>query len=174
MMTYLSMISNLIIAVKIHKHTRGDSESCYVVVEYSSSDDAQEAIAKEIEFAGIHLDKDFAKSGKDKAAKKPPVNYKTKIYLGNLTDEFTDEDLHQALDGKVMPKTKFVSAKGLAVGQKKYAFLEFETEAERNIALGTLETIKQDGSLGDEVIISPAYPYAQGRKVTKRRMLPSK
>ncbi len=49
--------------------------------------------------------------------------------------------------------------------EKKYAFLKLKDEAERNLALGSLEEIKKSGVFGSEVSISPAYPsFHMGRK----------
>jgi len=151
-------MTNFRIAIKIHKHVLKDSASNYFVVEYGSSEEAKKAIDTEHILKGVVLEKDYARSSKDsKKGKKGAQNFKTKVYLGNLAESFTDSDLEKMIEGKIEPVSMFVS-KSLTEKQKKYAFLEFSNETDRNVALGTLEGMKQKGGMDDDIIISPAYP----------------
>ncbi|OAG29578.1 hypothetical protein NEDG_00711 [Nematocida displodere] len=167
MMKVSSMISNFIIAVKIHKHTKRESESSYVIVEYAESSAAEKAVSETITLNDVPLDKDFAQSRESRGASTQSPNFKTKVYLGNLSEEFSEDNLKDSLRAsQLAPKSMFVSA--VTDKQKKYAFLEFADEAERNVALGEIEKMKQDGVFEHGVIVSPAYPYSQSKRSYKK------
>lgn len=161
------MISDSIVFVRLCKHTKGDSEYNYFIVDYSTPEEAEKVMEMAVSFMGIDLEKDFARKMSLKNGKKPAPNFKSKVYLGNLPESFTDDDLRGALTEDIAPKNMFVSR--TTNGQKKYAFLEFASEAERNMALGLLERIKEGGVFGENAIVSPAYPYSQARNQSSRR-----
>lgn len=165
------MISNFIIAVKLHKHTKRDSDYSYVTVEYETPEEADNAIEELHSLRGVVLEKTYTQNKallKD-SYKKSPQSYKTKVYLGNLPEETTEETLKDIVEGKFSTKNVFISKKIQENNKnnKKYAFLEFENEMQRNVALGVLEHIKQEGALGFDVVISPAYPNTQAKKAHK-------
>lgn len=167
------MISNLIMAVKLHKHTKNESDVSYVVVEYATPSEAAGAIEASIKLRGVQLEKDYARSASARLGdKKGASSYKTTVYLGNLPGSISEEEIKQWIEGRMEPKGVFL-AKNLTKSSKKYAFLEFADEVQRNRALGVLEQIKQDGVLDQEVIISPAYPNVHSKRSSSGRRSPS-
>lgn len=160
------MISNLSIAIKINKSKQ--RPSCSALVEYSTPEEAEKASNTTIVAEGVELDVELVKFvPKDKTDLKDKSQaYRSKVYIGNLPEEFTEELLKESLTDEIKPKVTFLSkTKGQ---QKKYAFLEFTSETDRNVALGALERIKKGGAFGDDAIVSPAYPYAQKPKNHRR------
>ncbi|KAI5190672.1 hypothetical protein NEMIN01_1137 [Nematocida minor] len=155
------MISNLSIAVKMNKYKPDTDHTA--VVEYATAEDAEQAAAASLKIDSAGLEAEVISYSPDK--KKKPLTYKSKAYIGNLPEDFQEENLTKIIAGTVSPKTVFLSKP--TQSQKKYAFLEFSDETERNVALGVLEKIKQGGALGADAIVSPAYPYTQRPKHRK-------
>lgn len=167
----VGMITNLIIAIKIHKSTKNETNGNHVIVEYSSPVDAERAVSANIMVKGVSLEKDFGRSlEREHGAKKPSLNHKVKLYLGNLPASFTEGDLKKLMEEKLSPKSVFVSPPDT---ERRYAFVVFSTEAERNMALGVLEGMKQKGQLESKTVISPAYPYSQSSRRDTKKHAPS-
>jgi len=103
----------------------------------------------------------------ERESRKGMAVFKNKVYLGNLDEDFTEADLKKIVEGKLEPTRMFVS-KSLTEKNKRYAFLEFSSQTERNVALGKLEEMKQDGAVSDDIIVSPAYPSNLPKKNYKR------
>ncbi|KAI5189289.1 hypothetical protein NECID01_0484 [Nematocida sp. AWRm77] len=167
------MISNSRVAVKLHKHTKTESDSSYVVVEYGSPDEAASALQAELMFKDVVLEKDYARSAKSRLGdKKEQLGYKTTVYLGNLPETVTEEDIKKNIDGQAELKRLFL-AKNPTKSNRKYAFLEFVDEGHRNKAFGVLEQLKQDGVWGTDIHISPAYPNVHSKRASGRKALSS-
>ncbi|KAI5172870.1 hypothetical protein NEFER03_1886 [Nematocida sp. LUAm3] len=172
MMNSLSMMANLIISINMHKSMK--KEGAHAIIEYADLSDIEAAVKKEYLIRGTSMKKEFARSG---MSGKKGLQYKTKVYLGNLSEEFTEEKLRGAIKTVVPPTSVSVyksSGPGKSGEEKQYAFLEFSSEAERNIALGQLESLKRDGALKTETVISPAYPYSSGKSRVRRQEETSK
>ncbi|KAI5161547.1 hypothetical protein NEAUS03_1638 [Nematocida ausubeli] len=160
------MISNLSLAVKLHsKSSPGDAtEEKQVLVEYSKEEDASTVASGDLQIQGLRVLMYLESVGKPapKEEEKQPAhpNHKYKVFLGNLSLGVTEESLSELVK-KV--HSKGVVVKTSAKNEKKYAFLEFETESQRNIAIGQIEVIKQEGTLSTEVEVSVAHPYTSRR-----------
>lgn len=156
-----SMISDLSLAIKLHKNSSGSVDT--VVVEYATPEEAEQLSGKSIVISGESVTVESSKGYTGK--KKPSSNFKKKVYLGNISEHFDSE--------KVKQETHSAGIKLLSVfvspGDKKYGFLEFEKESDRNAALGLLEKMKRDGALENDLIVSPAYPYAQKTHSSPRK-----
>ncbi|KAI5137689.1 hypothetical protein NEAUS04_1977 [Nematocida ausubeli] len=159
------MISNLSLAVKLHsKSSPGDAtEEKKVLVEYSKEEDANTVASGDLQIQGlrvlIYLES-IGKPAPKEEEQSAHSNHKYKVFLGNLSLGVTEESLSELVK-KV--HSKGVIVKTSAKSEKKYAFLEFETESQRNIALGQIEVIKQEGALSTEVEVSVAHPYTPKR-----------
>ncbi|KAI5180527.1 hypothetical protein NEOKW01_0831 [Nematocida sp. AWRm80] len=169
MMTLMNMISNSIIGIRLNKHRKEDPERHFIVVDYATNEDAEASLAKESTLNGVVLDKEYGKGShsKDKPFKKSFLNHKSKVYIGNLPESMSTEELKKTLPQDLSFKSVFVSK--ASASEKKYAFLEFENETERNMALGLLEKVKKDGAFGSDTVLSPAYPYSQGSRHNSHR-----
>ncbi|KAI5150317.1 uncharacterized protein NESG_00769 [Nematocida ausubeli] len=158
------MISNLSLAVKLHSKSSPEdaTEEKKVLVEYSKEEDASTVASGDLQIQGLRVLMYLESIGKPapKEEQSEHSNHKYKVFLGNLSLGVTEESLSELVK-KV--HSKGVIVKTSAKSEKKYAFLEFETESQRNIALGQIEVIKQEGALSTEVEVSVAHPYTPKR-----------
>lgn len=156
------MISNLSISVKLGRVKQGVFTA---VVDYTTAEDVEKVVKRGVKVGGTDAELEVIKFiPKEKADLKGKQRFRSKVYIGNLPEDYTEETFKNSLTNEVVPKVLFLSKnKG-----KKYAFLEFNSDAERNVAIGALERIKQGGAFGDDAIVSPAYPYAQKPKNYRR------
>ncbi|KAI5131398.1 hypothetical protein NEPAR04_2425 [Nematocida parisii] len=158
------MISNLSLAVKIYiKTSPPESTTCTAAVEYSSEECAKAVASSNVTILGQSFPVQWAASETRTQTQKPKPydnDCERKMFLGNLPGDVTEENLSGLID-KLLPVS--VCVKSSADNDRKYAFLEFKSSSDRNIALGLIERVKQEGALGEEVTASPAYPYIHGR-----------
>lgn len=162
------MIADLRSAVWVYKPKKSETEEPHAVVEYLTQEIAEKAMESTITVKDTVLEKGYGRSG-ERTATKTSSNYKMKVYLGGLPEDTTDTSLKTVVSSLMSPKNVFVSKSKGAEKEGKYAFLEFSNESERNMALGLLEKVKDEGRLGSKVVISPAYNYSRQQPRLQQR-----
>lgn len=135
------------------------------ILDFDTPEDADAAMAEEVSVDGVTLEKELLK----KHEMRPRVGgERLKLYIGNLPMDVDEEFFKSTLQKETTPKSVFVAKSSKK--EKKYAFLEFEDERERNLALGKIEELKKDGKLDADITASPAYPA--GNAASRRKGSP--
>lgn len=163
------MISNFRVAVKMHKHVSEETGTRHGVVEFEKPEAAELAVSSAVHLKDNLLEKELAKGRELKDGGRGGGKYRSKVHVGNLSPDATEDMFADIFRSEIQPVSVFLARS--ADKDRKYAFLEFKDEAERNVALGTLEEMKKSGGFSPEVTISPAYPSFQ---FGRRKRFPSK
>jgi RNA recognition motif-containing protein len=166
------MITNIRVAVKLNRHHNEDASVKHGVVEYTAPEAANLAVASEVSLKGIGLEKEIVKARDPKEKGRSGPKHRSKVYVGNLPAEAEEGFFVPIFTEENKPMNVFLAKS--SDRDRKYAFLEFKDEAERNRALGTLEEARRQGMMAEDVIVSPAYPSYPGARKKRSPKTPVK